>query len=301
MAKTLVRKLLNVFGLAGSDTYFGEFGSKAAGSPTHTKDIETIQDLSAWDNGLQDALNVSNRLPFLEDMNSLFHVHSYQTAYMLQEGIPEYDASSTYYIGSIVKKTGTFELYGSLVDSNTGNALPSKTTTTYWQYLGLLGSNNWEKVYDAILSSSVNRVDIGPLSGNIQYKLIVEFVSTGAFTLSLQFNSDSEFLYGVSGFTNGTFSSAGNLYHIPISGATTGSQVGFLEALIGFNTYRCIPVIANGLQNTNAANAPSLRTVAGIYYPTAPYATINTISLICVDGAGQMTNGTRITLWGRKS
>jgi len=65
-------------------------------------------------------------------MNGLLKVLSYQGAYALQEGIPEYDASTTYYIGSIVKKTGTFELYGSLTDDNVGQAL---TDAANWKFL----------------------------------------------------------------------------------------------------------------------------------------------------------------------
>ena len=135
------RFFLNVFGGTGDSSYFGKFGSKRAGTAVYTKDPATIQLLDAWKNGLQEAINASNKAPFMEDINSALFLMSLMQAYQLQEGIPEYDASTTYCIGSIVKKTGTFELYGSLVDTNVGNALGAQADTTNWKYLGDMGVN----------------------------------------------------------------------------------------------------------------------------------------------------------------
>lgn len=141
MAK-LTRIFQNLFGRDGDQAHFGEFGSRSAGSPFNTKDPAVIQALAAFvTNGWKDAINGSNKAPFLEDMNGLFLLIFRQIAYLLQEGNAEWDGSTTYYIGSIVKKTGTFELYGSLTDNNTGNALPSQTNNANWQYLNT--STNW--------------------------------------------------------------------------------------------------------------------------------------------------------------
>jgi len=139
MAK-ITRKLLKVFGLSGASDNFAKFGSEVAGAPIKTKDIELIQSLSAWDNGLQDAVVAANKAPYIEDINALIHVLAYQSAYTLQEGIAEWNTDSVYYIGSVVKKTGTTELYASLTDDNTGNALGAQLTNTNWQYLGTLAS-----------------------------------------------------------------------------------------------------------------------------------------------------------------
>jgi microcystin-dependent protein len=135
MAK-LTRKNLIVFGDVGGESNFGKFGSKAAGSAVTTKDVELIQSLAAWNtNGWVDAINNSNKAPFIEDMNALHYVLSYMMAYQLQEGVPEWNASTTYYTGSIVKKTGTTELYGSLIDTNLNHVLPSQTDNSQWKYL----------------------------------------------------------------------------------------------------------------------------------------------------------------------
>lgn len=154
MAK-ITRKLLKLFGESGSSDYFGKFGSAAAGSAVKTKDIDTIQSLSAWLTGLSAAVNASNRAPFMEDFNSLFYVLAYEQAYALQEGIPEYDSGTYYYIGSIVKKTGTLELYASRVDDNVGNALPSQVTDANWLYLGDLGYLNSVQAENFIINGGM--------------------------------------------------------------------------------------------------------------------------------------------------
>lgn len=131
MAK-LTRVPAKVFADSAAADEIGQFGSAVAGSKLETADVATIQGLSAWLDGWSEALVSGNRYPALQEMNGAFKVLSYQGAYALQEGIAEYNADTTYYIGSIVKKTGTFELYGSLTDDNVGNAL---TVDTEWKFL----------------------------------------------------------------------------------------------------------------------------------------------------------------------
>ncbi len=138
MAK-LPRVTLIEFGQDGTTDDFEAFGSTAVGGTDYTKDIATIQSTDAWKSGWRAAL-IAGKAPVLQDMNAQMLVHSYMAAYMFQEGISEYDSGTTYFIGSIVKRTGTFELYGSLVNTNLGNALPSQTSDANWLYLGTLGS-----------------------------------------------------------------------------------------------------------------------------------------------------------------
>lgn len=137
MATKLQRFFQKVFGDNGSQSHFGQFGSRVSSPPgLNTKDPTAIQALSAFDtNGWLDAINAANKAPFLEDMNGLFFLAFRQIAYILQDGIPEWNTDTPYFIGSIVRKTGTTELYGSLTDSNTGNALPSQTSNAFWNYL----------------------------------------------------------------------------------------------------------------------------------------------------------------------
>lgn len=132
----LSRVFQQLFGLNGDQSHFGQFGSRRVGPGVPTKDPTSIQSLTAFtDNGWLDAIDASNKAPFLEDMNGLFLLAFRQIAYGFQEGIAEWDPTTEYNIGSIVKKTGTFELYGSVTDINIGNALPTQTNNGFWSYL----------------------------------------------------------------------------------------------------------------------------------------------------------------------
>lgn len=139
MAEVLTRQTHTVFGLSGSTSNFAQFGSQAASAPIKTKDIATIQALGAWADGWQEAVALGEA-PYLEDMNGAMYEHSYQTGYILQEGIAAYDAGTTYNVGSVVKLpyTGTqaMQLFVSKIDANTGNALPTApASNSDWQFL----------------------------------------------------------------------------------------------------------------------------------------------------------------------
>lgn len=119
--KTFKRFGSNVY--AGAD--IGQFGSKAAGSPAYTTDIATIQSLSAWLTGFADA-DAAGNTPYQEDVMAVFYVFAYMIFCMLESGIPDYDAGTTYYIGSYVQVNG--DLYKSRVDNNVGHTPASSPT-----------------------------------------------------------------------------------------------------------------------------------------------------------------------------
>ena len=128
----LTRKDMKVF--AGSATNNSVFGSLQAGNPTITNDVEQIQSLAAWKNGWNDATMTSEKLPPLEDLQTVSYVTTYQQAYLMQEGLPEWSATVTYYKGCLAKEvtlTG-FKIYNSLTDNNTGNAL---SDTSNWKLI----------------------------------------------------------------------------------------------------------------------------------------------------------------------
>ncbi len=111
-----------------------KFGSLAAGGALYTSDPATIQSLPAWLNGWSGA-TVGSKSPTFQDFNAFQYLVTRQLAYLLQAGIPEYDATTTYYIGSWCQVAGI--AYVSVVDNNTGNAVANPT---YWtplkSYLG---------------------------------------------------------------------------------------------------------------------------------------------------------------------
>lgn len=117
---------------AGAGDTCGQFGSALAGTKVITQDIATLQALSAYSIGWPDALISPETLPPFEESQALDYIETYQICYLLQEGIAEYDAGTTYYTNSIVKQSGTYNLYGSVIDDNTGNSL---TDITKWTFL----------------------------------------------------------------------------------------------------------------------------------------------------------------------
>lgn len=131
-------------------TNIGQIGSAAAGTKVLTTDPATIQALTAFTNGISDVTLTSKHIIPQEEFMALHYLHTLQNAYAQQEGIQEYNSEVTYYQNSIVKKSGTYELYGSLIDDNIGNALASKADTAYWKYLGDLNS--------IVLSSSISGI-----------------------------------------------------------------------------------------------------------------------------------------------
>lgn len=139
MAK-LQRVTGKVFGGTAPLDEIGQFGSAKAGTPTNTQDVATIQALEAYSNGWGSAIVTSRNFPPIEEVTGVLKTISYQTCYLLQEGIPEYDINTVYDNTSIVKSISGNELsfYISLQSNNVGNAL---SNTAYWSKAVFTGSS----------------------------------------------------------------------------------------------------------------------------------------------------------------
>ena len=126
----LTRKHQKLF--AGSAANNGVFGSLQANNPQTSNDIATLQSLPAFEEGWDSAAFSADKLPPLEEFQGVQYGISYQQCYMLQEGIAEWEANTTYYIGGFVKEiTSTgFRLYISIADNNTGNIV---SNTSFWK------------------------------------------------------------------------------------------------------------------------------------------------------------------------
>lgn len=138
MAK-LGRVLQKIFGQNATSGGVGvgqmsQIGSTAAGTPTAepANDVGALamQGLSNYLSGWFSCILGGNS-PVMEDMNSLHYLITRQLAYLFQEGVPEYDATTTYYKGSVVQD-GLGNVYVSRQDSNVGNAV---NTTNNWKLL----------------------------------------------------------------------------------------------------------------------------------------------------------------------
>jgi microcystin-dependent protein len=131
----LARKTHRLFaGEAPVQGNLAQFGSEAAGTPNFTGDPEQIQTLPAWGAGWGGAV-VRNKVPPMQDMNALQYTFSYQLAYLLQMGVPEWKEDQEYYQNSFCQSGGL--LYVSKLDGNVGRTV---TDTNYWRLFTTTGS-----------------------------------------------------------------------------------------------------------------------------------------------------------------
>jgi hypothetical protein len=128
MAK-LTRAVQKIFASDAAANEIEQIGSLRNGSPVYTTDPVVLQALAQYLGGLLDCVSSDKYIPALEDINAMYFLLTRQLAYLFQEGIPEWDSSTTYFQNSIVKNPGTTDLYISRTDDNIGHALSS---TTYW-------------------------------------------------------------------------------------------------------------------------------------------------------------------------
>ena len=136
MAK-IARKTQKIFGGSAVSTDLTVFGT-AKSTPSYSTDVAALQSNAAYLGGYADSI-LTDKAPYMEDTNSLHYIETAQLAYLMQEGIPEYDSGTIYFANSIVKKVGTNILYSSLIDNNTGNVLPNSTDSN-WKLLGDLNN-----------------------------------------------------------------------------------------------------------------------------------------------------------------
>ena len=155
----LSRIYQKIFGSTAPSTEIGKFGSLAAGTPQTTNDPALMQSLGNWLNGWNSAV-VGYNSPCMEDMNAVHYVLSYQLAYLLQKGIAEYNASTTYYQGSVVYYSGKWYVCASV--SGITGITPSNDGV------------NWVYFLNAALTYGVNLPYIDPTNiyTNIQSQLL---------------------------------------------------------------------------------------------------------------------------------
>lgn len=156
MAK-LQRKSAKVFAEQAQAAVGGiaQFGSLAAGNIQYSKDVDVIQALDAYKNGWASAV-VGNKSPAMEDRNALDYLLSYQQAYIMQHGVPEWLSTETYYQNSyVVDENG--ELRVSIIDNNTGHNPTEDNGGQYWGYAGARGSG--KQVGEVYFSQSSSASD----------------------------------------------------------------------------------------------------------------------------------------------
>lgn len=134
----ILRATAQLFGttaLTPSSGFAGAANSDLGTEIGSTNSVANIQSgiSGQWAAGWLAAVLGSSKFPAIEDMNAVDLVFSTQIAYLLERGIPEYDAGTTYNIGDICRGIGLSTIYKSLINANTGNALSNGTD---WQFCG---------------------------------------------------------------------------------------------------------------------------------------------------------------------
>lgn len=163
------------------------YGSLAEGSPVaYPGSLITpalAQSLSAFDTGM-DGCVIANSSPPLQDHNSLFYTAFYQLAYLMQEGIPEYDGSTTYYSNSIVQASPGI-LYASLTGSNIGNPPVSGSP---WIPFAAQPDGSTLEISGSVLQIKAlpakNSVTANHTGGSVVGSTTVSFGATGSLTVS---------------------------------------------------------------------------------------------------------------------
>lgn len=161
----------------GDDPQIGQFGSALNGTYVGTTDVATIQSLPAWSNGFIDSVTPNEQFPPLPEMTGFGKVLSYQTAYTLQKGVPEWDAGTTYYIGDICKGIGEGKLYVSKIDNNLNNAL---TDANSWEEFSSGSSRNIGEVVVSTIpltDAGLHLLDGALISGSGSYSAFVSYMA----------------------------------------------------------------------------------------------------------------------------
>lgn len=116
----------------------GQFGSAKAGTKLNTDDVATIQALPAYSTGWAAAVITNKNFPPIEEVTGVLKTLSYQNCYLLQEGIPIWDAGTEYSATSVVKSFSgnTLTFYKSKVDGNINHAI---TDDDYWTPALIIG------------------------------------------------------------------------------------------------------------------------------------------------------------------
>lgn len=164
----LLRKEQLIFANNKTNNQVAVFGSRAqSGAMSFSDDPNIIQNVENggvnWCNGWESAVINSNS-PFMEDFNAISYVNSYNIAYLLQKGIPEWSENTIYYKGSITVTINELDsiptFYYSIADNNKGNNPKLDIEEKNWKVLELGGNNSTGLPTASLVTSTI------PLSDN---------------------------------------------------------------------------------------------------------------------------------------
>lgn len=220
MTQNLSRKTAKIFAGNAPSTAVGQFGSALNGTKINTTDIEEIQALTAYTTGWTSAVVTDRNYPTLEETNGVMKVMSYQTAYTLQKGVPEWDSGTTYFSGDMCKAVGSGVLYVSRTDNNLNHPVGD---TTYWREYqpsaSELPATNYISTMSGSASANSNAITLPAMtlyipngrSGDNTLVNLIENVAEKSYTVSasdgeytLFYNNETQELHLASQYTTRT-------------------------------------------------------------------------------------------------
>lgn len=149
----ITRKTAKLFAASAAGTDVEQFASFTLnGVPTYTTSPAVIMASPAWTLGWSATQFDGQFAPYFQDRNGVDLVFFYQIAYLLQQGIAEYDAGTNYFTRSVVQSGGG--IYISLQDNNAGNTPPAGASNSFWQLCAFPSANPPKNPTRTVLTSS---------------------------------------------------------------------------------------------------------------------------------------------------
>lgn len=241
----LTRVTGKVFGSTAPADEIGQFGSALAGSPLNTSDIATIQSLPAYTNGWGSAVVSNDNFPPMEEVTGVLKTISYQACYLLQAGVPIYDANTEYAVGDIVRVSNGQQLdfYISIKGSNSlvnpEANIGKWGNTDFWVRATILGDREIGVPqitlnYTQQLPDNCIDLNGAAISRTGDYATLFSIYGTtyGAGDGSTTFNLPNFNDYYLCGGTTGGYISAG-LPDLQLSTSQNGAHTHTMNAVAG--------------------------------------------------------------------
>lgn len=154
----LTRKTQKVFAGNANADQIAIMGTMKTGTPQYSGDVAALQS-AEYELGWADAI-LSDKAPFLEEMNGVQYGFSYQLAYLLQEGIAEWDSATEYKANSFCKVNNT--IYYSLQNDNVNHSV---TNTAWW---GVVGDSRFVKRSGDTMTGALTLPSLSPTENSLK-------------------------------------------------------------------------------------------------------------------------------------
>ncbi len=172
---------------ANNSNQVGVFGTGT--NKVASKNVETLQSAD-YEDGWSAAIITDKNYPIWQERDGVDYGFSYQLAYLMQKGIPDWLSTETYYQNDYCKVGNV--IYYSLQDNNIGQN-PS-TTSGYWSIFASSSRNIGEVITSAIplTDADVHLLDGTLISGSGSYSAFVTYISGIVSTYPSLFISEAD-------------------------------------------------------------------------------------------------------------